>query len=172
MYPARFQLHQSNSFDTKSRNVRHRCFSLFYCLTVLPLAVHAEQEGEDIDAIVGALAVLPFKVGADASLFVGESGRLVARLEFAYKYRITDKLSLTPDLEANFYSETDTETSTGSGLADLDLGLRLRYRIINGLSPYAGITWKGNFATTEDIVEDRGEDTGDLRLLLGVTLWF
>jgi copper resistance protein B len=81
-------------------------------------------------------------------------------------------LSLTPDLEANFYSETDTATNTGSGLSDLDIGLRLRYRVVEGVSPYAGITWKGNFATTADIMESKGEDTGDLRWLLGVTAWF
>lgn len=50
------------------------------------------------------------------------------------------------------------------------MGLRLRYRIINGVLPYAGITWKSNFGRTADMLESRGEDTSDLRLTLGVTL--
>lgn len=120
----------------------------------------------------GLLGVMPYKIGADASFFVGESGRTAARLEIAYKHWFTPKLSLTPDLEANFYSEDDPERGIGSGLSDLDLGLRLRYRIITGVSPYVGITWKGNFGNTADMIESRGEDASDLRLMLGVTLWF
>jgi copper resistance protein B len=113
----------------------------------------------------GLLGVLPYKIAADASLFVGESNRLAARLEVAYKYWFTPRLSLTPDLEANFYNQADAETGTGSGLSDLDLGLRMRYRVVEGMSPYAGATWKRDYA-------DTGEDAGDLRLLLGLTLGF
>jgi len=118
----------------------------------------------------GLLAVLPYKVGADASFFMGESGRMAARLESAYQHWFTQKLSLSPDFEANFYSEDDPERDIGSGLSDLDLGLRLRYQIIKGVSPYTGITWQGNFGNTADIIKSKGEDTSDLRLMLGVTL--
>lgn len=120
----------------------------------------------------GVLTILPYKVGADVSFFVGETGRLAARLEMAYRYAITQKLSLTPDLEANVYSEDDAERGIGSGLSDLDVGLRLRYRIVTGVSPYAGIVWKGNFGRTADIIESQGGEPADLRLMLGVTLWF
>ena len=116
------------------------------------------------------LGVLPYKIGADASFFIGESSRLAARLEIAYQHWFTHKLSLTPDLEANFYSKDDPDRSIGSGLADLDLGLRLRYWITKGISPYTGFTWKGNFGNTADMLESEGEDTGDLRIMLGVTL--
>lgn len=118
----------------------------------------------------GLLGVLPYKIGADASFFIGESGRTAARLEIAYQHWFTQKLSLTPDFEANFYGEDDPERGIGSGFSDLDLGLRLRYRIITGVSPYAGITWKGNFGNTADMVESMGEDASDLRIMLGVTL--
>jgi len=40
------------------------------------------------------------------------------------------------------------------------------------LAPYAGITWKGNFVNTADIIERKNEETSDLRLLLGLTAWF
>jgi len=119
----------------------------------------------------GLLGVMPYKIGADASFFVGESGRTAARLEIAYKHWFTPKLSLTPDLEANFYGEDDPERSIGSGLSDLDLGLRLRYQITKGVSPYTGITWKGNFGNTAELIKSKGEDANDLRLMLGVMLW-
>jgi len=119
---------------------------------------------------IGLIVILPYKVGADASFFIGESGRMAARFEIAYKYRFTQKLSLTPDFEANFYSEDDPQRDIGSGLSDLDLGLRLRYQVIKGVLPYVGITWKGNFGNTADMLKSKGEDTGDLRLMLGLTL--
>ena len=118
----------------------------------------------------GLLSILPYKVGGDLSFFIGESGRFATRLEFAYKHSFTQRLSLSPDLEANFYNEDDPQRSIGSGLSDLDLGLRLRYRVIKGVSPYAGLTWKGNFGRTADIIESRGEDASDLRVMVGVTL--
>ena len=118
----------------------------------------------------GVLGILPYTVGADASFFIGESGHFALRIEFAYKHRITQKLSLSPDIEANLYSEDDPERSIGSGLSDLDLGLRLRYQVINGVSPYAGFVWKGNFGKTADIIESRGEEASDLRFVLGISL--
>ena len=120
----------------------------------------------------GVLGILPYKIGTDVSFFIGESGRFATRLEIAYRHRMTSRLSLTPDLEANFYSEDDPDRDIGSGLSDLDFGLRLRYKIIRGVLPYVGITWKGNFGKTADIIESKGEEASDLRLLLGLTLRF
>lgn len=152
---------------------------LFYSRTIKPyIAVIAgwrrdiEPDPERDWLNIGLLGVLPYKIAADVSLFVGESGRQALRLEVAYKHWFTHKLSLTPDLEANFYSEDDPQRSIGSGLSDLDLGLRLRYHVFKGVLPYAGLTWKGNFGRTADIVESRGEDPGDLRLMLGITLQY
>ena len=152
---------------------------LFYSRTIKPyIAVIAgwrrdiEPDPERDWLSIGLLGVLPYKIGADVSLFVGESGRQALRLEVAYRYRFSHKLSLTPDLEANFYSEDDPQRSIGSGLSDLDLGLRLRYQVVKGVLPYAGLTWKGNFGRTADIIESRGEDPGDLRLMLGITLQY
>ena len=101
------------------------------------------------------------------SLWVNPAAR---RLEIAYQHWFTQKLSLTPDVEANFYSKDDPDRDIGSGLSDLDLGLRLRYRFTKGISPYTGITWKANFGNTADMLESNGEDTSDLRIMLGVTL--
>jgi copper resistance protein B len=120
----------------------------------------------------GLIAVLPFKIGADASLFVGESDSLAARLEVAYAYTITPKLSLTPDIEVNFYHDAYPQTVVDSTSSDVDLGLRLRYRITNGISPYVGITWKADYNKPGDINENLREDSNDTRLLLGISAWF
>jgi len=51
-------------------------------------------------------------------------------------------------------------------------GLRLRCWITKRISPYTGITWKNNFGNTADMLESKGEDTDDLRLMIGITLSF
>ena len=160
--------------ETDSAEIR-----LFYSRTIRPyigvqlgLRRDLKPEPERDWLGFGLLAVLPYKVGADASFFMGESDRMAARLEIAYQHWFTQKLSLTPDFEANFYSEDDPERDIGSGLSDLDLGLRVRYQIIKGVLPYTGITWKGNFGNTADMIKSKGEDTSDLRLMLGVTLLY
>ena len=160
--------------ETDSAEVR-----LFYSRTIRPyigvqLGWRRDLKPEPQRDLLGfgLLGVMPYKIGADASFFIGESGRTAARLEIAYKHWFTQKLSLTPDLEANFYGEDDPERGIGSGLSDLDLGLRVRYQITKGVSPYTGITWKGNFGNTADMIKSTGEDTSDLRLMLGVTLWY
>jgi copper resistance protein B len=85
---------------------------VFYSRTIKPsIAVTAgwrrdvKPDPERDWLTIGLLGVLPYKIGADVSLFIGESGRQALRLEVAYKYWFTPKLSLTPDLEANFYSK-------------------------------------------------------------------
>ena len=121
---------------------------------------------------IGVLGIFPLDIATDVNLFVGESGRLAARFEVAYRHWLTSKLSLTPDIELNFYSDDDLERTIGSGLSDIDLGLRLRYHLNQHLWPYAGVVWKGNFGTTADLIESNGEDSSDLRLTLGLSLRF
>jgi copper resistance protein B len=160
--------------DTDSAEVR-----LFYGRTIRPhIDIHLgwkrdlKPQPERDWLGFGVLGVLPYKIGADVSVFIGEAGRMAARLEMAYTHWITKKLSLTPDLEANFYSEDDPERGIGSGFSDLDLGLRMRYRVVNSVSPYAGVTLKANFDETGDMIESEGGEPMDLRFVVGVTLRF
>ena len=121
---------------------------------------------------IGVLGVLPLDIATDVNVFVGESGRLAARFSVAYRHWLASGWSLTPDFEFNYYSDDDLERSIGSGLSDIDLGLRLRYHWNQNLWPYAGVVWKGNFGTTADLIENKGEDSSDLRLTLGLSLRF
>jgi copper resistance protein B len=160
--------------STESAEVR-----LFYSYTIAPHIGVQLGWKRDIEPKpardwlgFGLIGVLPFKIGADASLFVGESDSLAARLEFAYVYWITNKLSLTPDIEANFYQNAYPQTVVDSTSSDLDLGLRLRYWVTGSLAPYVGITWKGDFNKPGDTNENLREDSSDTRLLLGISAWF
>jgi copper resistance protein B len=164
---------------TREHNTESAELRLFYAYTIAPhIGVQIgwkrdiEPQPERDWLGFGLIALLPFKIGADASFFIGESDSLAARLEVAYAYTITPKLSLTPDIEVNLYQNAYPQTVGDSTSSDFDFGLRLRYRVTNGISPYVGITWKADVNKPSGSDENLREDSSDTRLLLGISAWF
>lgn len=64
------------------------------------------------------------------------------------------------------------EFGVGQGINNVKLGLRLRYEIKRELAPYLSVSWNKKLGDTADLAEAEGEDTGDFRVLAGVTMWF
>ncbi len=114
----------------------------------------------------------PYLFEVDAGLFIGESGRVNARLDAEYEYMLTQRWVLAPELTMNLYSKDDAERGIGSGLSDLSLGLRLRYEIRREFAPYIGVNWSKQFGDTADFAEAEGEDTSDTQIVAGIRAWF
>ena len=60
----------------------------------------------------------------------------------------------------------------GAGLSDIDTGLRLRYEIDRKFAPYLGVVYEGKFGQTTNLARRAGENTGDVRFVFGLRLWF
>ncbi|MCG7898512.1 MAG: copper resistance protein B [Candidatus Thiodiazotropha lotti] len=114
----------------------------------------------------------PYLFEVDAGLFIGESGRINARLDAEYEYMLTQKWVLSPELSMNLYSKDDEERGIGSGLSDMSLGLRLRYEIRREFAPYIGVNWRKQFGDTADFTEAEDEDTSDTQFVVGIRAWF
>jgi copper resistance protein B len=114
----------------------------------------------------------PYLFEVDAGLFIGESGRVNARLDAEYAYMFTQRWVLSPELTMNLYSKDDEERGIGSGLSDMSLGLRLSYEIRREFAPYIGVSWRKQFGATADFTEAAGEDTSDTQILAGIRAWF
>ncbi|MEW7988498.1 MAG: copper resistance protein B [Candidatus Thiodiazotropha sp.] len=114
----------------------------------------------------------PYLFEVDAGLFIGESGRVNARLDAEYEYMLTQKWILAPEISLDLYSKDDDELGIGSGLSDMSLGLRLRYEIRREFAPYIGVNWSKKFGKTADFAEDEGEDTSDTQIVAGIRAWF
>ncbi|MCG7977354.1 MAG: copper resistance protein B [Candidatus Thiodiazotropha endolucinida] len=114
----------------------------------------------------------PYLFEVDAGLFIGESGRINARLDAEYEYMLTQQWVLSPELSMNLYSKDDEERGIGSGLSDMSLGLRLRYEIRREFAPYIGVNWNKQFGDTADFTEAEGEDTSDTQVVFGIRAWF
>lgn len=121
---------------------------------------------------IGMQGVAPYMFEVDAVFYVGESGRLAARLDAEYEYMFTQRWVLSPELEINAYSDDDLERGIGSGIADMSAGLRLRYEIRREFAPYIGVNWGKVFGDTADLAEAEGEKTSDTQLVMGIRAWF
>ena len=122
--------------------------------------------------VIGVQGLAPYWFEIDTALFVGESGRTVARFSAEYELLFTQKLILMPSVEVNVYGQNDAETGTGSGLSDAKAGLRLRYEIRRELAPYIGVNWNKTFGNTADFVKSKGEAVSDTELVVGLRAWF
>ncbi|MCW9012771.1 MAG: copper resistance protein B [Gammaproteobacteria bacterium] len=131
-----------------------------------------EPEPERNWLAIGLQGLAPYMFEVDAAFFIGESGRLAARLDAEYEYMFTQKWVLSPEIEMNIYSKGDAPVGIGSGLADMSAGLRLRYEIRREFAPYIGINWHKQFGDTADITEASGGDSSETSLVMGIRAWF
>lgn len=123
-------------------------------------------------AAFGVEGLAPYWFETQATLYAGQGGRTAARVSAEYEARFTQRLILTPSLEANFYGRSDPQRGVGSGLSDAEIGLRLRYEIRREFAPYVGLVWQQRFGRTRDLARARGEPGGELQFVAGLRLWF
>jgi len=108
----------------------------------------------------------------EATAYVGEDGRLSARLKASYDILFTNRLILTPNLEANLYSEAEEERALGSGLGNIEGGLRLRYEFSRKVAPYVGYVWERSFGDTADRRRAEGDPVNEHRVVAGIRMWW
>jgi copper resistance protein B len=121
---------------------------------------------------IGMQGLAPYMFEVDAVLYLGESGRLAARLDAEYEYMFTQRWVLTPEVEINAYSKDDPQRGVGSGVADISAGLRLRYEIYREFAPYLGVNWSRTLGDTADLARAEGEKISDTRMVVGIRAWF
>ena len=121
---------------------------------------------------LGVQALLPYWFDTEESLFVGERGQVLGRLEGTYDISLTQRLVLQPRAELNFAARNDAATRTGSGLTDAELGLRLRYEIRREFAPYIGISWERFFGDTANFVHLDGRRAETTSFVVGLRAWY
>ncbi len=122
--------------------------------------------------VLGIKGLAPYYFDIDAAVFIGDSGRLAARLRVEYELLFTQRLILTPEIEVNIYSRNDPDLDIGSGLANIETGLRLRYEIRREFAPYVGLNWNHFYGQSADYIRSGDGGVDNVRLLAGVRLWF
>lgn len=121
---------------------------------------------------IGVQGLAPYFFEVEATAFVGESGHAALRLEAEYELLLTQRLILTPEIEANLYSKDDPDVGLGSGLANIEAGLRLRYEIRREVAPYIGVVWTRQYGDTADFTRAEGGDPEQWQAVMGLRFWF
>jgi copper resistance protein B len=112
----------------------------------------AYDKNSDASKTWGEIAIAglaPYFFETRAALLLNGDGNVGLRLEGEYEALLTQKLILTPSIEADFYTRDDPAMQVGSGLSSMEAGLRLRYEFVREFAPYIGVTWEKTFGNTE-----------------------
>jgi len=131
------------------------------------LAYDKNADASKTWAELAIAGLAPYYFETRAALLVNADGNVGVRLDAEYEALITQKLILTPSLEADFYTKDDAQLGIGSGLSNIEAGLRLRYEIRREFAPYIGVTWEKTFGNTHDF-----NPVNETNFLLGVRFWF
>ena len=128
------------------------------------------DKNDDASKTWGEVAIAglaPYFFETRAALLLNGDGNVGLRLDTEYEALITQKLILSPSLEADFYTKDDPHMRTGSGLSAIEASVRLRYEFIREFAPYIGITWNKTFGNTKDF-----NPVDETSVLVGVRFWF
>lgn len=121
---------------------------------------------------LGVQGLAPYWLDTEATLYVGQNGRIGVRLELEYEVLLTQRLVLQPKLEMSLYGKDDPRRGLGSGLSDTEIALRLRYELEREFGPYLGVAWRQRYGRTADLARARGPASSDLQLVAGLHIWF
>ncbi len=130
----------------------------------------AYDKNEDTTQTWGEIAIsglAPYYFETRAALLVNDNGNVGLRLDAEYEALLTQKLILTPSLEADLYTKNEPGMLLGSGLSSMEAGLRLRYEFIREFAPYIGVTWEKTFGNTRNY-----NPIDETNLMVGVRFWF
>lgn len=120
----------------------------------------------------GFEGLAPYWFDIELTAYLGDDGRLAARGKASYDLLLTNRLILTPQLEANVYGTRDRARGLGSGLSSAEFGLRVRYEVTRKVAPYIGYVRERSFGDTADMKRARLEPVGEDRFVAGLRLWW
>jgi copper resistance protein B len=120
----------------------------------------------------GVQGLAPYWFDVEATAYLGERGRIAARVELEYELLLSQRLVLQPNLEFNIYGRADPQRQLGAGFSDVDFGLRLRYEITRQFAPYIGVVWERKLGETAALAHAVGADQQEIHWVGGFRLWF
>jgi len=131
------------------------------------VAYDKNEDASQTWAEIAIAGLAPYYFETRAALLVNNEGNIGLRLEAEYEALLTQKLILTPSLEADFYTKDDEKMGIGSGLSSVEAGLRLRYEFKREFAPYIGVSWEKTFGNTREY-----NPVNETNFLVGVRFWF
>jgi copper resistance protein B len=123
-------------------------------------------------AAFGVQGLAPYRFDVEATAFLSDGGDTAARIEADYDLLITKRLILQPQIELNWYGQTDLARGQSAGLSSGEAALRLRYELRREVAPYIGLVHERLWGDTADAASAAGRDPSDTSLVAGIRLRF
>jgi len=123
-------------------------------------------------AAFGVQGLAPYRFDLEATAFLSDGGDSAARIEADYDLLITKRLILQPQIELNWFGQSDPSRGYGSGLSSGEAALRLRYEFRREVAPYVGLVHERLWGETADAAQAAGRDPDDTSLVAGIRLRF
>ncbi|OQW31347.1 MAG: copper resistance protein CopB [Nitrospira sp. SG-bin1] len=122
--------------------------------------------------VIGLQGIVPYNYEFESALFIDQSGAVSARISYTKDFLLTQRLILQGRFQTNLAVQRVEEFTTASGLNNLEFGVRLRYEIRREFAPYVGISLDRSFGGTATLVRQQDGDPSQIRLGVGVRMWF
>jgi copper resistance protein B len=121
---------------------------------------------------LGFQGLAPQWFEVDATAYLSEDGDVSAKLEAEYELLLTQRLALSPRLEAGFSAQDVPEYETWPGITGITLGCRLMYHFRREFAPYIGVSWSRALGETGHNIDKEGGDVDSAAFVAGVRFWF
>ncbi len=131
-----------------------------------------EPESARSYAALGVQGLAPGWIHVEATAYFGERGQSAVSLKAGPELLLTNRLLVTPMVEAEAYGRDDVANGIGNGLSRLTAGVRMRYEIRREIAPYVGLEWSGKLGDTGDLAREAGRSVRDARWVAGLRAWF
>lgn len=123
-------------------------------------------------AVVGFEGLAPYIVEVETGVFIDPKGNVSGRLSLTKDFLFTNRLVMQARFETNAAIQRVGRFATGRGLNNIEVGFRIRYELRRKFAPYLGITFDRSFFETAKLVRLEGRDPSQIRLALGVRMFF
>jgi copper resistance protein B len=131
-------------------------------------------DGPDrVYGVIGVQGLAPQWFEVDLDAFLSEKGDTSVRLEAEYEGLITNRIILTPSIEAELPFSQDAEIGVGAFGPTIEVGARLSYDLIDrAVAPYVGVHYERSFGDTADFAREDGGDDDAIFAVVGLRLMF
>jgi copper resistance protein B len=123
-------------------------------------------------AAFGVQGLAPYRFEVAAKIFVADEGDTAARIEAEYEILITPRLILQPQIELDWYGQSDARRAHASGLSSGEFALRLRYEVRREVAPYVGLVRERLWGDSAHLARAAGHDADDTRFVAGLRVRF
>lgn len=123
-------------------------------------------------AMIGIDGLAPYWLEVEAQFLLSTRGDARMRARVTHDMRITNRLILEPEAEADLSLQDMPELGIASGFEKVELSARLRYEFSGMFAPYVGVFWERKLGDTARWTRAAGERASSVSALAGVRFAF